>query len=319
MPTRSDLRRFVEHALAPEYLTEAEFNHIAASLEPFTHEADRILAPGSGEVVAVTRNTPKTAALLFDRVYAIAGINVDIPREVAVFGATEVEVWTLVAAFGEVLGFWTAPQRRQAFQAMGVKIPAGPVAERVLANALHAVRGWSVTPVFASSVARDAQYAAGDKAIIAAAIADLDVVDEQRLDWEQVMDFRHDLDARRKYRRLVHWLDREMLGKPPSYIADEIAQRLDDYSWSIKKHGLVAVNGTLSSLLDPAFLAAASGAVAASALVGSQGWAALAAGLTVAGRTIVTLSQHAIDFMDARRNASADIAFVQALKVIDKS
>jgi hypothetical protein len=65
---------------------------------------------------------------------------------------------------------------------------------------------------------RDKMYREGDREVIVTTLGDLSIVDEGQLSWEQVMEFRADGEMRGKYKRLLHWLDKEMTGKSPSFI-----------------------------------------------------------------------------------------------------
>ena len=72
-------------------------------------------------------------------------------------------------------------------------------------------------------------YQKGNREVIIATLDDLDIVVEEQLSLEQVMEFRADDQIRGKYKRLLHWLDKEMVGRSPNFVRDEVAIRLDDY------------------------------------------------------------------------------------------
>jgi len=139
-------------------------------------------------------------------------------------------------------------------------------------------------------------------------------VDESALTWEQVEQFRQDVDARKHYRRLVHWLDAEMAGKTTSFIADEISIRLDNYEAALRKHGMQTALGSLAALLDPGFLAASSLAVGAAAVSGGGMLAAISAGGLALARGALAVVSKCIDLRDEVRKTS-EIAFVHELKV----
>lgn len=52
--------------------------------------------PNSGETTGVSLSKLKTAALFFDRVWYPPGLAGEVPTEVSMFGATDVEVWPIV-------------------------------------------------------------------------------------------------------------------------------------------------------------------------------------------------------------------------------
>jgi hypothetical protein len=65
------------------------------------------------------------------------------------------------------------------------------------------------------------------KPFLITCLRNLEVVSESDLTWEQVREFRSDLKNRERYRRLVHWFDKEMAGKTLPFIQDELALRAE--------------------------------------------------------------------------------------------
>ncbi|MCX5643754.1 MAG: hypothetical protein NTZ17_03575 [Phycisphaerae bacterium] len=142
------------------------------------------------------------------------------------------------------------------------------------------------------------------------ALMDLQVVDEESLTWDQVVTFRADNEARKKYRRFLHWLDGTMLGKSQAFIEDEISQRLEDYEHALKKHGIRTVIGTIEEALDGKYILGAGGF----ALVGHPILAALVAGLLVAGKVTVKLLQTSLKYDDVERGVNSEISWVHEVK-----
>lgn len=173
------------------------------------------------------------------------------------------------------------------------------------------------TTLLRSDEALRKQYQAGDVSVILAALSEVPVVKDEDLTWEQVHEFRRDPEAKRKYRAFVTWLDESMIGCDATYIADKIAQRLDDYKWSIKKHGLRAASGVLKNLIDPRFVATTASGTTAAGVVGGPVWGAVAAGVAVLAAAGVAVTTEAIDLAEAQR-ASRDIAFVRELEDLKK-
>src|SRR5207244_674200 len=101
-------------------------------------------------------------------------------------------------------------------------------------------------PIYESMGSLEQDYHLGSSQIIVAALQGLRIVNERDLSWQQIADFRNDHAAKTKLRRLRHWLDSTMMGKPLSYVRDELAIRLDDYEWALKKHGINTVTGTVA-------------------------------------------------------------------------
>ncbi|MEA2465378.1 MAG: hypothetical protein QOJ98_3125 [Acidobacteriota bacterium] len=113
---------------------------------------------------------------------------------------------------------------------------------------------------------------------------------------------------------MVHWLDNEMRGRTAAFIADELAIRLEDYEWSLRKHGIATVTGTLEHLLDAKFLGAGSAVVAALGLTAGGATAAFVGGTFIAGKMIVEITHAAVELIDKRRQAVGPIAFVHELR-----
>jgi len=72
---------------------------------------------------------------------------------------------------------------------------------------------------------------------------------EKELQWEQVLAIRQDKKSFDSIKRLKRWLNAEFVGKSESEIIEGIENRIDDYQFSIKKHGVIATVGSLSTLL----------------------------------------------------------------------
>jgi hypothetical protein len=137
-------------------------------------------------------------------------------------------------------------------------------------------------------------------------------VDEDSLRWEQVLEFRHDRQARTKYKRLIHWLDGSMIGKSASYIEDEIAIRLEDYEFALKKHGIKMIIGEIEGILDPAFLAG-SGLTSGTIGLLTEPLLGLASqGLLFGGKVLLNVAKYLLS-RDELKNSS-EIAWVYDIK-----
>jgi hypothetical protein len=186
--------------------------------------------------------------------------------------------------------------------------------ERDLSREYHDSTGAMVLPLYSSSARRDAQYQAGDQTALLCIVEDLEIVDEQRLTWEQVIEFRKDVEARAAYRRFIHWLDASMVDKSVQYITDEINQRLERYEWSLRKHGIKTMIGGVSDTLNPKSLIGSSTAgIAINLIAGKPIWSLLTAGGLLVGRTAVSLAIALVERRDIAMN-HREIAYVQQLK-----
>lgn len=269
--------------------------------------------PGEAETVAVAAAAPKAAALCFDRVWTLPMIEDGPPEPIRAYGATDVEIWLQVLVTGAREQMWDWSDVPQLARDANVEVwfeSAELSVERFIAETLQRSCSIAAVPVFDSATACRAQYAPGSSDVVVAILDALEVVDEDKLSWPQVLEFRRDKEARSKYRRFIHWLDAEMVGRDTTYIADDIANRLDGYRWALRKHGITTLISCLSSLLDPRFAMAVSSASLAMALSVDK-LSALATAVTAAiGQVTVTLAKGAIDLNDARRGAGSEIAFI---------
>jgi hypothetical protein len=277
----------------------------------------RPLSPGEQGVVTLTK--PKSAALFADRVWSVGR-----PREDAdmTFG-WEIPMDVRWRAMFD-LGLMEAETQGEIDQLKNAPCDAGTQFVGFLEDTAHAIagdycrRGSRVTPLYNSVARRDAEYKPGDQAAIVAIADGLMVVDEDRLAWEQVQEFRRDTNAHSAYRIFVHWLDAEMVGKPATFVADEVAARLERYDWALRKHGIETVTGALERTIQPGLLAGASAVGVSLQFITTQPvWSLLAAGGFVIGGTCLSLVKVLLDRKDVEL-AHREIAYVQQAKEILK-
>lgn len=171
-----------------------------------------------------------------------------------------------------------------------------------------------VATVYGSRRNQEVAYSGGDKQVIIACLENLQIVDEGRLTWEKVLEFRKDKETQQKYKRFLHWLDKEMVGKSQTFIEDDIAQKLEDYEWALKKHSIKTVLGTIEEALDGKYLIGAGGL----ALAGHPVLGILAAGVLIGGKVAAKLVQTKLDFDDVERGPNSEISWVYEAKKLDK-
>ena len=127
---------------------------------------------------------------------------------------------------------------------------------RQSANSIFQKYKIKVSTQFSSNKIQLKLFEEGDKDVIITTLDNLRIVDENSLTWEQVLELRNDQQSRNKYKRFIHWLDKEMIGKSQSFIEDEIAIKLSDYEEALKKHGIKTTLGTVKEMINSkAFLA----------------------------------------------------------------
>jgi hypothetical protein len=271
--------------------------------------------PAPNESVGVTVLKPKTAALFFDRVWRCPGLEQILPNDVSCYGATQMEY--LPALLGLVARSLEISDTQIVDE---VKLPYASKAwgassvTRAIAESLFESHSILALPMYDSTESRDAEYQVGHTQVLVAAIEGLQVVDEDSLDVEQILEFRKDASAKSKFRQLRHWADKELAGKPSSFLIDAVSQRLEDYEWALKKHGIL----TVSELLDPKVLLGVASTAAALAFAGAEFWGALGAAGVVIGKAAVSVTQKLVDREDRKRGQGSEVAFVHELKKLSK-
>ncbi len=277
-----------------------DFELMASAVQP--------LRPGECAIITLTRR--KTAALLVDRVWA-ADTTADLSIN---FG------WELPmeVRFRALLKLHDVFERSRSAPSV---LPASPseldsflvAVEHDLALGFAEASGLAVAPLYSLASRRDAQYRGGDQAAVVCIIDNLGIIDEERLSWAQVVEFRRDEAARKAYKQFVHWLDREMIDKPVPYVTDELGQRLERYNWSLQKHGIQTLIGSISSTLNPrALVSSTTAGVAVNIIAGKPLWSLLAAGGLLLGHAALSVATALV----ARRDidmAYPEISYVQQL------
>jgi hypothetical protein len=183
-----------------------------------------------------------------------------------------------------------------------------------LAHAMSKTANVPVMPIFRSGLALSQAYQSGDHSAALAIVSDIDIVSEAELTWAQVQEFRSDSESRVKYKRFIHWLDKDMVGKPLSFIEDELSIRLDQYRYALRKHGILTVSGALRSILDWKSLTTALGAAYGIAVgAGSFSFGAMAGASITLGKVAVEVIDIALKREDLKHNAGYEIAFAHEL------
>ena len=197
--------------------------------------------PLPGESAAITFLNHKTAALCYDRVWAFGPLWG--PDGIRFGGTTDVELdtmgrwFTLISVLfcsedqetieelgftAEHLEFFEQEKERLVTELIeaigGVRSTEAEVSfldahSRALSLDLNANDGLKTVPVYGSTEARELDFKPGDYSVIVATLSNLKIVSEADTSWEQVIEFRSDGEARRKYARLAHWLDRSFGGR----------------------------------------------------------------------------------------------------------
>lgn len=298
--------------------------------------------PAPNESKVLSFSNLKSAALSFDKIWVPAD-NDAIPKEVTFYGVSEEErsvmihilmsEITLIARDTEynktiepLRDLQLArdlvllnkadllPQNAQEMERFLKNPVTANFAEmRAVSNALKRQYNLDVPVLYDSEKSKNREYKSGDYLVVCSILQDIALPDEEKLTWDQVLEFRKDINAKKKYRRLTHWLDAEMVGKPLSFIEDEIGQRLEDYNSALDKHGLRKITGSLLAALDPMTLLAASGAYITGRSTGQE-WIGMLTGASILlHKCAVCLKQEKLDLENVKRS-HPEIHFIYEVK-----
>jgi hypothetical protein len=300
----------------------------AQTILPTSEELNRRALPLAGQTAAIAFSNPKTAALCFDRIWS--GVSDEIPAEIGFKGSSPAETALLLLTRvlsaideaangrGDDIVFAELTSLTEIISSLTEIIPGLTQIDigmysKLLADVLGAEYNLPVVPVYSSPSQRDRAYRSGDRAAIVAVLENVPVVNEDSLKWEQVRELRRDKQMLVKYRKFAHWLDKEMLEKPLSYVEDEIAVRLGDFQQAARAHGLKTTYGLLHLTLDSS-LAFGGGAFLAELSRLSGKWTIFAGVAAAVARASVHIGEALLDVRTQRINQASEIAYVVELR-----
>lgn len=154
-------------------------------------------------------------------------------------------------------------------------------------------------------------FSEGTKFLVHAAIKKLPMVNSSKTDWSQIIEFKDDKKALRKYRNLRLWLSEGVNTSSLDQARDVLEKRIDEYEWAIQKHGLETAIGFVDEFVDPkTLIAAATGAGLGQYLEGPI-MAALAGGLVLAGKLVLFAAKRRLANETLRQyNKENDVALL---------
>jgi hypothetical protein len=258
----------------------------------------------------------KPAALLFDKLFSHEerAKELGIPGEITFYYPEVID-----SMLGQI--DWEAAQETLSFM-----LNPPPQSEAWMDNAHgvslrriwrgHAKHGIKVVPLYRSEAAFSAEFNSGEGTAYQAVLNNIPVVAAQELEWRQILEFRQDPDALRKYRALRVWMQEALVSKSLPEATDLIGLKLDDYEWALRKHGLKSVIGTISEVLDSKTIAAATAAGGLMAVFSQPLWALLTAGSLIMSKVAVSVAERSIEAEDLRRGENAAIATIYEIQRI---
>ena len=224
--------------------------------------------PQQGETCAFPQHgVVKRTGLLFDRLHASIGFD-EIPEEI--------QFWV-----PEAHGHFKGAQRKVIRLFMKGSHPKPGYTPQQVADVCrdsyvqtqveaHRRAGFHVVPVYDHQRQFLMDFPSGGQTAYQAALANLPDVVEENATWDQILDFRKDKDAVRKYRALRLWLHDSLHARSLEEATDIICLKVEDYEWALRKHGFKTATGAISSILDWKGLTAIIGG----GRHGSRGWRA---------------------------------------------
>ena len=138
------------------------------------------------------------------------------------------------------------------------------------------------------------RFVAGEAIAYEGALNNIPIVSAGNMSWDHVIEFKNDPEAARKYRDLRLWLRSGLNAQSVEHATDIIAQKIEDYRWAIKKHGLQTYSGMITQLFDWKDSRLTLVAAGTAGVFGGPIWASLASGLAIAAKIGVLLTEKRI-------------------------
>ena len=256
--------------------------------------------PEPGETCAVSKTGLwKRDAFAFDRLY-VSCVDPDrvpdIPPELT-FGIEEVD-----RQIAHVRASWMAPSM-DGVPSEYFDIPAN--AER----SCYADAGIHAAWIFSSESGMYRDFNKSETIAYEALLRNLPIPTDDH-DWEQIIDFRNDQRALGHYRNLRLWLQHSLEADSVSHATDLIEQLVGNYRWSIRKHGLKTVTGSIAAIFDWRQSAATMGAAAFATTTAGPIYGTLAAGLMISAQVGASIADRQIDLQDIKRNQFSEVAMI---------
>lgn len=90
-------------------------------------------------------------------------------------------------------------------------------------------------------------------------LANLELVDANKLSWDKILEMRKDKDTMKALRNLRLFIYSNYVDKPESYIYDRISQIIDEYKTTVRKWGIDTIESSFTmAMSEKKFLAIAS-------------------------------------------------------------
>lgn len=154
------------------------------------------------------------------------------------------------------------------------------------------------------------RFTEGESIAYEGALNNIPLISSADVPWEQIVSFRSDPDASRKYRDLRLWLRAGLGAQSVGHATDLIGQKIDDYRWAIQKHGFQTSLGAMTELFDWKESRLALAAAGVAGIFGGPMWAAIASGMTIVAKVGVSLCERKLASSEVRRGPDRAIAIL---------
>ncbi len=90
----------------------------------------------------------------------------------------------------------------------------------------------------------------GNDEIVSVTLSNLDLIDTNRLEWEQILELKKDDESNKKLRNLLLFFFQNYRDCPVSFIRDDLNRQIEEYHQACSKHGFQFVTSSLSTVLS---------------------------------------------------------------------
>ena len=261
--------QIVEAKLANEFMKNKLIGEIQLGLEE----------QSISESIAVATKNPKLHALFFDRIdcSALVGISgSSIPWEyvnrlmtyesclfnhlkfLAKFLMTD-PVFTEARAFpefNELIIYFL--EQSDEFGLIGDDHCRYAINERKMvrrhAQELNSLYKCKALPVYSSIEEFCNDFQEGSYIVTQRVIKNLSIVDDEKLEWEQIKQFRQDREARNKYKQFLDFLRGKWSDGDIDYITYQIEKQYEAYNAALRKHGIETRLGVLKDIFSSKYV-----------------------------------------------------------------
>lgn len=261
---------------------------------------------GVGSAIAIACGDAKLSALFFDEVIPLLD-STRVPEEV------KANVWPSEIAPPPIVEIAEESKKRDISLEEGVALIGNIWALRIQTRLAN--EGTSTVPFFNDSEHFGLYLPKGHTDAIEVTLSRVGVIDDAKLEWDQVLDLRKDKDVLAKLRRFRLFLTEKYKDASEAYIRDSLLQRIYEYEETCRKHGLKLTMSTISKLLDSKSLLGTLGIAAAGILMGNP----IAVGASILGGAAIEIGKVALHITEKKLEFeswknSSEIAYLMTVK-----